>query len=170
MPLPQIRPGCHGSSLTRTAPGTAQMKTERGGHTPGTPELAGLIAALKEQAGVRVQRLSIEHGESDNIPHRLTRDQGHVVPVKRFSHHPRPYRQRYILAAGSSISLLVVPPGTQAGAARASMDLAATHPGTAQAADILVGRHYDVGLRWHSPRRQLLRAGRAREAALSPRG
>jgi Family of unknown function (DUF5994) len=35
------------------------------------------------------------------------------------------------------IALLVVPPSTPAGAARAAMNTAATGPGTAQAADIL---------------------------------
>ena len=100
-------------------------------------ELAGLIAALKEQAGVRVQRLSIDHGEWDDIPHRLTRDQGHVVRVDWFTTIPA--HTVSVPAAGRvPISLLVVPPATPAGAARASMDVAATHPGTAQTADILV--------------------------------
>ena len=86
---------------------------------------------------MRVQRLSIEHGEWDDIPHRLTRDQGHVVRVNWFTTIPA--HTVSVSAAGRGpISLLVVPRGTPAGAARASMDLAATHPGTAQAADILV--------------------------------
>lgn len=99
-------------------------------------ELPGLIAALKEQAGVWVQRLSVYQGEWDDIPHRLTTDQGHVVRVDWFTAIPR--HTVSVSAAGRGpISLLVVPPGTPARAAGNVMDLAATNPGTAQAADIL---------------------------------
>jgi hypothetical protein len=86
---------------------------------------------------VRVQRLSIDRGEWDDIPHRFTRNQGHVVRVDWFTTIPA----HTVSVSGAGrvpISLLVVPPATPAGAARASMDVAATHPGTAQAADILV--------------------------------
>ncbi len=99
-------------------------------------ELPGLIAALKEQAGAWVQRVSVFQGEWDDIPHRLTGDQGHVVRVNWFTAMPR-HTVSVSVAGRGPISLLVVPPGTPARAAGDVMDLAATNPGTAQAADIL---------------------------------
>jgi hypothetical protein len=98
--------------------------------------LPGLIAALKEQSGVWVQRVSVPHGEWDDIPHRLTDPAGHVVRVDWFAAMPR-HTVSVAVAGREPIALLVVPSGTPAVAARAALDLAATSPGSAQAAGIL---------------------------------
>jgi Family of unknown function (DUF5994) len=98
-------------------------------------ELHGLIAALDSGPGVRVQRLSVHRDEWDEIPHRLTAG-GHGVRVDWFTTIPR--HTASVTAAGQElIALLVVPPGTAEGAARAAMNMAVTSGGAVQAADIL---------------------------------
>lgn len=99
-------------------------------------ELPALVAALQDQAGVRVQRLSVPHGEWDEIPARLTLHGGRVVRVDWFTTIPG-HTISVTTPGREPIDLLVVPPGTPEGAAQAAMDLAATTPGAAQAADIL---------------------------------
>jgi len=101
-------------------------------------ELPGLIAALDARPGVRVQRLAVHRDEWDEIPRRLTADNGHFVRVDWFTTIPRHTVSVTTAGGREPIALLVVPPSTPAGAALAAMDTAATGPGTAQAADILV--------------------------------
>ena len=106
----------------------------RNAHT----ELPGLIAALDAWPGVRVQRLAVHRDEWDGIPHRLTSDNGHFVQVDWFTTIPRHTVSVTTAGGREPIALLVVPPSTRAGAAWAAMNTAATGPGTAQAADILI--------------------------------
>ena len=98
-------------------------------------ELPALVTALQEQAGVRVQRLSVPRDEWDDIPARLTVG-GRLVRVDWFVTMPR-NTVSVTAASRGPIELLVVPPGTPPEAAQGAMDLAATSPGTAQAAEIL---------------------------------
>lgn len=106
----------------------------RNAHT----ELPGLIAALDAWPGVRVQRLAVHRDEWDEIPYQLTADNGHFVRVDWFTTIPRHTVSVTTAGGREPIALLVVPPSTPAGAARAAMNTAATGPGTAQAADILI--------------------------------
>ena len=99
-------------------------------------ELPGLIAALDSQPGARVQRLSIHRDDWDEIPHRLTTDAGQVIRVDWFTTIPR-HTVSVTTAGREPIALLVVPPGASEGAAQTAMNMAATGPGAAQAADIL---------------------------------
>jgi hypothetical protein len=81
-------------------------------------ELPGLIAALDSRPGVRVQRLSVHRDDWDEIPHRLTADQGRVIRVDWFTTIPR--HTVSVTAAGKEpIVLLVVPTGTAEGTAHA---------------------------------------------------
>lgn len=105
----------------------------RNAHT----ELPGLIAALDARPGVRVQRVAVHRDEWDEIPNRLTADNGHYARIDWFTVIPRHTVSVTIAGGREPIALLVVPPSTPAGAARAAMNTAATGPGTAQAADIL---------------------------------
>jgi Family of unknown function (DUF5994) len=100
-------------------------------------ELPGLIAALDARPGVRVQRVAVHRDEWDDIPHRLTADNGHFARVDWFTTIARHTVSVTTAGGREPIALLVVPPSTPAGAARAAMNTAATGPGTAQAADIL---------------------------------
>jgi Family of unknown function (DUF5994) len=95
-------------------------------------ELPALIAALDARPGVRVQRLAVHRDEWDEIPHRLTADNGHFARVDWFT--TIPHQTVSVTTAGSRepITLLVVPPSTPAGAAWAAMNTAATSPGTAR--------------------------------------
>jgi hypothetical protein len=99
-------------------------------------ELPGLIAALDSRPGVRVQRLSVHRDDWDEIPHRLTTDAGQVIRVDWFTIIPR-HTVSVTTAGKDPIELLVVPPGTAEGTAHTAMNMAATGPGAAQAADIL---------------------------------
>jgi hypothetical protein len=92
-------------------------------------ELPALIAALDARPGVRVQRLAVHRDQWDDIPHRLTADNGHFAQVDWFTTIPR--HTVSVTTAGSRepIALLVVPPNTPAGAAWAAMNTAATSPG-----------------------------------------
>jgi len=83
--------------------------------------------------GVRVQGLAVHRDEWDDIPRRLTTDNGDFARVDWFTTIPR--RTVSVTTAGGRepIALLVVPPGTPAGAAWAAMNTAATSAGTAQA-------------------------------------
>jgi hypothetical protein len=51
-------------------------------------ELPALIAALDARPGVRVQRLAVHRDEWDEIPHRLTADNGHFARVDWFTTFP----------------------------------------------------------------------------------
>jgi hypothetical protein len=95
-------------------------------------ELPALIAALDARPGVRVQRLAVHRDEWDEIPHRLTADNGHFARVDWFT--TISHQTVSVTTAGSRepITLLVVPPSTPAGAAWAAMNTAATSPGTAR--------------------------------------
>jgi hypothetical protein len=105
----------------------------RNAHT----ELPGLIAALDARPGARVQRVAVHRDEWDEIPHRLTADNGHFVRVDWFTAIPRHTVSVTTAGGREPIALLVVPPSTPAEAARAAMNTAATGPGTPQAADLL---------------------------------
>ena len=98
-------------------------------------ELPGLIVALDSQPGMRVQRLSVHRDDWDEIPHRLTTDKGHRIRVDWFTIIPR--HTVSVTTAGRGTIELVVPPGTAEGAAQTALNMAATGPGAAQAADIL---------------------------------
>jgi hypothetical protein len=100
-------------------------------------ELPGLIAALDAWPGVRVQRIAVHRDEWDDIPRRLTADNGRFARVDWFTTIPRHTVSVTTAGRREPIALLVVPPSTPAEAARAAMNTAATGPGTAQAADIL---------------------------------
>jgi hypothetical protein len=78
-------------------------------------ELPALIAALDARPGVRVQRLAVHRDEWDDIPHRLTADNGHFARVDWFT--TIPHHTVSVTTAGSRepITLLVVPPSTPAG-------------------------------------------------------
>jgi Family of unknown function (DUF5994) len=101
----------------------------RNAHT----ELPALIAALDARPGLRVQRLAVHRDEWDDIPHRLTADNGHFARIDWFT--TIPHHTVSVTTAGSRelIALLVVPPSTPEGAAWAAMNTAATSPGTALA-------------------------------------
>jgi uncharacterized protein DUF5994 len=96
-------------------------------------ELPALIAALDARPGVRVQRLAVHRDEWDDIPHRLTADNGHFARVDWFTTIPRHTVSVTTAGDREPIALLVVPPSTPAGAAWAAMNTAATSPSTAQA-------------------------------------
>jgi uncharacterized protein DUF5994 len=116
-------------------------------HSRNAPaELPGLITALEAQPGVRVLRLSVHRDEWDDIPRRLTAGRGHVARVDWFTTIPRHTVSVTTADGRESIALLVVPPGTPAKTARAAMNTAATHSGTAQAADILAAEEAPEGL------------------------
>jgi hypothetical protein len=103
-------------------------------------ELPGLITALDARPGVRVQRVAVHRDEWDNIPRKLTADNGHFARIDWFT-TISPHTVSVTIAGGREpIALLVVPPSTRAEAARAAMDTAATGPGTAQATDILTAQ------------------------------
>ena len=94
-------------------------------------ELPGLIAALDARPGVRVQRLAVHRDEWDDIPHRLTADNGHFARVDWFT--TIPHQTVSVTTAGSREPItLLVSPSTPAGAAWAAMNTATTSPGTAQ--------------------------------------
>ncbi len=99
-------------------------------------ELPGLIAALDARPGVRVQRLSVHRDDWDEIPRRLAAEGGHVVRVDWFTTIPR-HTVSVTTAGPGPIALLVVPPGTAEGTAQTAMNMAATGPGSVQAAGIL---------------------------------
>jgi Family of unknown function (DUF5994) len=99
-------------------------------------ELPGLVAALDSRPGVRVQRLSVHRDDWDDIPHRLTTDTGHLIRVDWFTAIAR-HTVSVTTAGQGTIELLVVPPGTAEGTAQTAMNMAATGPAGAQAADIL---------------------------------
>jgi hypothetical protein len=95
-------------------------------------ELPAFIAALDAQPGVRVQRLAVHRDEWDDIPHRLTADDGHFARVDWFTTIPRHTVSVTTAHSREPIALLVVPPSTPAGAAWAAMNTAATSPGVTQ--------------------------------------
>jgi hypothetical protein len=99
-------------------------------------ELPGLIAALDARPGVRVQRLGVHRDEWDEIPHQLTSD-GPAVRIDWIT--AIPHHTVSVTTAGGTepIALLVVTPDTPAESAWDAMNIAATSPGIAQAADIL---------------------------------
>jgi uncharacterized protein DUF5994 len=99
-------------------------------------ELPGLIAALDSRPGVRVQRLSVHRDDWDDIPRRLTTDKGHRIRVDWFTTIAR-HTVSVTTAGKGTIEVLVVPPGTAEGTAVTAMNMAATGPVGAQAADIV---------------------------------
>ena len=101
-------------------------------------ELPALIAALDAQPGVQVQRLAVHRDEWDDIPHRLTADNGHFARVDWFTTIPRHTVSVTTAGGREPIALLVVPPDTPAETAWAAMNIAATNPGTPRTADILI--------------------------------
>jgi hypothetical protein len=96
-------------------------------------ELPALIAALDARPGVRVQRLAVHRDDWDDIPYRLTTDNGHFARIDWFTTIPRHTVSVTTAGGQEPIALLVVPPSTPEGAARAAMNTAATGPGTPQA-------------------------------------
>jgi hypothetical protein len=106
-------------------------------HSRNAPaELPGLVAALDSRPGVRVQRLSVHRDDWDDIPRRLTTDAGQVIRVDWFTVIAR-HTVSVTTAGQGTIEVLVVPPGTADGTAVTAMNMAATGPVGAQAADIL---------------------------------
>ncbi len=106
-------------------------------HSRNAPaELPGLIAALDSRPGVQAQRLSVHRDDWDEIPHRLTTDQGHRIRVNWFTTIPR-HTISVTTVGNGTIEVLVVPPGTAEGTAVTAMNMAVTGPGGAQAGDIL---------------------------------
>jgi hypothetical protein len=71
-------------------------------------ELPGLIAALDSRPGMRVQRLSIHRDDWDEIPRRLTADEGRVIRVDWFTIIPR-HTVSVTTAGKGTLTLLVVP-------------------------------------------------------------
>jgi Family of unknown function (DUF5994) len=103
-------------------------------------ELPGLIAALDARPGVRVQRVAVHRDEWDDIPRKLTADNGHFARIDWFTTIPRHTVSVTIAGRREPIALLVVPPSTRAEAAWGAMDTAATGPGTVQATGILTAQ------------------------------
>ncbi len=100
-------------------------------------ELPALIAALDARPGVTVQRLAVHRYEWDEIPHHLTADGSHFVRVDWLTTIPRRTIGVTVAGGREPIALLVVPPDTPAETAWSEMNIAATSPGTPQAADTL---------------------------------
>ena len=138
-PAPHATPAGPPSPRLRFDPALIRPGAVDGGWWPysrdAVTELPALVTALQDQAGVRVQRLSVPCDEWDDIPARLTVG-GRLVRVDWFATMPR-HTVSVTAASRGPIELLVVPPGTPPQAAHRAMDLAATSPGTAQAAGIL---------------------------------
>ncbi len=131
--LPSARVSFAPAVIRHGAVDGAWWPYSRNAHT----ELPGLIAALDARPGVRVQRVAVHRDEWDEIPHWLTADNGRFARVDWFTTIPRHTVSVTTAGGREPIALLVVPPSTPAGAARAAMNTAATGPGTAQAADII---------------------------------
>jgi hypothetical protein len=91
-------------------------------------------------SGVRVQRVAVHRDEWDEIPHKLTADNGHFVTADWFTTISRHTVSVTTAGGREPIALLVVPPSTRAEGAWGAMDTAATGPGTAQATDILTAQ------------------------------
>ena len=100
-------------------------------------ELPALIAALDARPGVRVQRLAVHRCEWDEIPHQLTADSSHLVPVDSLTTLPGRTISVTVADGREPIALLVVPPDTPAETAWAEMNIAATSPGIPQTTGIL---------------------------------
>ena len=100
-------------------------------------ELPALLAALDARPGLRVQRLAVPRREWDELPHQLTADGSHFVPVDPLTTIPRRTVSVTVADGREPIVLLVVPPDTPAETAWADMNIAATSPGIPQTTDIL---------------------------------
>ena len=100
-------------------------------------ELPALLAALDARPGLRVQRLAVPRCEWDELPHQLTADGSHFVPVDPLTTIPRRTVSVTVADGREPIVLLVVPPDTPTEAAWAEMNIAATSPGIPQTTDIL---------------------------------
>lgn len=141
---PAAIPGGLSSPRVRFAPGLKQRGAVDGGWWPRSrnalTELPGLIAALDVLPGVRVQRVAVHRDEWDDIPRKLTADNGHFVTVDWFTTISRHTVSVTTAGGREPIALLVVPPNTRAKAAWGAMDTAATGPGTAHLRDPAVGR------------------------------
>jgi uncharacterized protein DUF5994 len=117
------------SARVSFAPGLMRHGAVDGGWWPRSrdalTELPGLIAALDARPGVRVQRVAVHRDEWDNIPRKLTADNGHFARVDWFTTISRHTVSVTIAGGREPIALLVVPPSTRAEAARGAMDTAA---------------------------------------------
>ena len=140
--VPAAIPGGLPSPRVSFAPGLMQRGAVDGGWWPRSrnalTELPVLIAALDVLPGVRVQRVAVHRDEWDDIPRRLTADNGHFVTVDWFTTISCHTVSVTTAGGREPIALLVVPPSTRAEAAWGAMDTVATGPDTAQATDILV--------------------------------
>jgi uncharacterized protein DUF5994 len=138
---PAAIPGGLPSPRVSFAPGLMRHGAVGGGWWPRSrnalTELPGLIAALDARPGVRVQRVAVHRDEWDDIPRKLTADNGHFARVDWFTTISRHTVSVTIAGSREPIALLVVPPSTRAEAAWGAMDTAATGPGTAKATVIL---------------------------------
>jgi len=99
-------------------------------------ELPAVIAALDARPGVSVQGLAAHRDEWDEIPHQLTTDGSHFVPVDSLTTIPRRTVSVTVAGGREPIALLVVPPDTPTETAWAEMNIAATSPGIPQASGI----------------------------------
>jgi len=95
-----------------------------------------VIAALDARPGVSVQGLAVHRDEWDEIPHQLTTDGSHFVPVDSLTTIPRRTVSVTVAGGREPIALLVVPPDTPTETAWAEMNIAATSPGIPQASGI----------------------------------
>jgi Family of unknown function (DUF5994) len=75
-----------------------------------------------------VQRLAVHRDEWDDIPHRLTADNGHFARVDWFTTIPHHTVSVTTADSREPLALLVIAPDTPAGAAWDAMNTAATSP------------------------------------------
>ena len=91
-------------------------------------ELPAVIAALDARPGVSVQGLAVHRDEWDEIPHQLTTDGSHFVPVDSLTTIPRRTVSVTVAGGREPIALLVVPPDTPTETAWAEMNFACQQP------------------------------------------
>jgi Family of unknown function (DUF5994) len=131
---PAAIPGGLPSPRVSFAPGLMRHGAVDGGWWPRSrnalTELPGLIAALDVLPGVRVQRVAVHRDEWDDIPRKLTADNGHFARVDWFTTISRHTVSVTIAGRREPIALLVVPRSTRAEAAWGTMDAAATGQAT----------------------------------------
>jgi hypothetical protein len=132
---PAAIPGGLPSPRVSFAPGLMRHGAVDGGWWPRSrnapTELPGLIAALDVLPGVRVQRVAVHRDEWDEIPRRLTADNGHFARIDWFTTIPRHTVSVTTAGGREPIALLVVPPNTRAEDAWSAMHTAATGPADA---------------------------------------
>ncbi|MFC4121601.1 DUF5994 family protein [Nonomuraea zeae] len=93
------------------------------GSSDASAELAGLITAVDERLGRTTLRVGVHRDAWEHIPRRIPA-QGRNVRVGWFRHGD-PHVITLIPTTGEPVVLLIVPPGTAAGAAEATLRLAA---------------------------------------------